>query len=70
MKKTIIISAIALSISFVSVNAKTDNSIIKNYDVEAFFKVNSFCVSMGKSCSSAGKIRVSLFLKTFSLFSK
>ncbi|GGZ82076.1 ankyrin repeat domain-containing protein [Algibacter mikhailovii] len=48
MKKTIIISAIALCISFVSVNAKTDNSTIKNYDVEAFFKVNSFCVSIAK----------------------
>jgi ankyrin repeat protein len=48
MKKTIIISAIALCFSMVSVNAKTASSTIKNYDVEAYFKVNSFCVSIAK----------------------
>jgi len=48
MKKTIIISAIALCFSMVSVNAKTDSPTIKNYDVEAYFKVNSFCVSIAK----------------------
>ena len=48
MKKTIIISAIALCLSMVSVNAKTDSTTIKNYDVEVYFKVNSFCVSIAK----------------------
>jgi len=48
MKKTIIISAIALCFSIVSVNAKSDNPTIKNYDIEASFKVNSFCVSIAK----------------------
>ncbi|GAA4886340.1 hypothetical protein GCM10023311_06670 [Flaviramulus aquimarinus] len=48
MKKTIIISAIALCFSLVSVNATPLNSTVKNYDVEAYFKVNSFCVSIAK----------------------
>ena len=48
MKKTIIISAIALCFSMVSVNATPVNSTVKNYDVEAYFKVNSFCVSIAK----------------------
>lgn len=48
MKKTIIISAIALCFSIVTVNATTVNPTIKNYDVETFFKVNSFCVSIAK----------------------
>ncbi|WP_298554892.1 ankyrin repeat domain-containing protein [uncultured Algibacter sp.] len=47
MKKTIIISAIALCFSIVSVNATPENSTI-NYEVGAFFKVNSFCVSIAK----------------------
>ncbi|WP_298346177.1 ankyrin repeat domain-containing protein [uncultured Algibacter sp.] len=47
MKKTIIISAIALCFSIVSVNA-TPSNITTNYEVEAFFKVNSFCVSIAK----------------------
>ena len=46
--KTIILSVIALCFSIVTVNAKTDNPTIKNYDVEAYFKVNSFCVSIAK----------------------
>lgn len=48
MKKTIIISAIALCFSMVSVNATPVNSTVQNYDVEAYFKVNSFCVSIAK----------------------
>lgn len=48
MKKTIIISAIALCFSLVSVHAKTDHPTIKNYEVEVYFKVNSFCVSIAK----------------------
>lgn len=47
MKKTIIISAIALCFSIVSVNA-TPVNVTSNYEVEAFFKVNSFCVSIAK----------------------
>ena len=47
MKKTIIISAIALCFSIVSVNATPVNQTI-NYEVETFFKVNSFCVSIAK----------------------
>ncbi|KJD35819.1 ankyrin [Tamlana sedimentorum] len=46
MKKTIIISAIALSLGVTSVNA---NSISNDFNVvnyEYFFKVNSFCVSI------------------------
>lgn len=48
MKKTIIISAIALCFSIVTVSATSLNPSIKNYNVEAFFKVNSFCVSIAK----------------------
>ncbi|MDB4273966.1 ankyrin repeat domain-containing protein [Algibacter sp.] len=47
MKKTIIISAIALCFSIVSVQATPLNSTV-NYEVGAFFKVNSFCVSIAK----------------------
>ena len=47
MKKTIIISAIALCFSIVSVNATPVNPAI-NYEVTAYFKVNSFCVSIAK----------------------
>ena len=47
MKKTIIISAIALCFSMVSVNATPVNQTV-NYEVETFFKVNSFCVSIAK----------------------
>ncbi|WP_396601853.1 ankyrin repeat domain-containing protein [Algibacter sp. R77976] len=47
MKKTIIISAIALCFSIVSVNATPVNQSVNN-KVEAFFKVNSFCVSIAK----------------------
>ena len=47
MKKSIIISAIALCFSIVSVNATPLSSTV-NYEVEAFFKVNSFCVSIAK----------------------
>jgi hypothetical protein len=48
MKKSIIISAIALCFSIVTVNATTLNSATKNYTSAAFFKVNSFCVSIAK----------------------
>ena len=47
MKKTIIISAIALCFSIVSVQATPVNSTVI-YEVGAFFKVNSFCVSIAK----------------------
>jgi len=48
MKKTIIISAIALCVSVVTVNATTDISNVDNYNVETVFKVNSFCISIAK----------------------
>lgn len=48
MKKTIIISAIALCFSMVSVNAKTVKSNINSYEAAPYFKVNSFCVSIAK----------------------
>ncbi|WP_370476941.1 ankyrin repeat domain-containing protein [Tamlana flava] len=47
MKKTIIISAIALCFSVAFLNATPEHST-KNYNVEAYFKVNSFCVSIAK----------------------
>ena len=48
MKRTIIISAIALCFSIVTVHAKTDNSNVKNYNLETVIKVNSFCISIAK----------------------
>lgn len=48
MKKTIIISAIALCFSIVSVNATPLTATVKTYETVAFFKVNSFCVSIAK----------------------
>ena len=48
MKKTIIISAIALCFSIVSVNATPLTSTVKTYETETFLKVNSFCVSIAK----------------------
>ncbi|NNC49765.1 MAG: ankyrin repeat domain-containing protein [Flaviramulus sp.] len=48
MKKTIIISAIALCFTMANVNAKTNSNDINSSNVEYFFKVNSFCVSIAK----------------------
>ncbi|WP_034041285.1 ankyrin repeat domain-containing protein [Wocania ichthyoenteri] len=48
MKKTIIISAIALCFSVVSVNAKSINESAKGYSVESVVQVNPFCVSIAK----------------------
>lgn len=48
MKKTIIISAIALCFSMVSVNATPSTTNIETYKTATFFKVNSFCVSIAK----------------------
>ncbi len=50
MKKTIIISAIALCFSVVTVNAKTSVENVKDYSVESVykFKVSPFCVSIAK----------------------
>ena len=48
MKKSIIISAIALCFSVVNVNANPVTENIKTYNYEYFFKVNSFCVSIAK----------------------
>ena len=48
MKKTIIISAIALCFSIANVNAKPITKNIETNNYEYFFKVNSFCVSIAK----------------------
>ncbi len=48
MKKTIIISAIALCFSIVSVNATPVNLKTNSYEAAPYFKVNSFCVSIAK----------------------
>ncbi|KAB1063886.1 ankyrin repeat domain-containing protein [Tamlana haliotis] len=48
MKKTIIISTMALCLSVVSVNASTEPVVLKSNKIEAYFKVNSFCVSIAK----------------------
>ncbi|MEP1488699.1 MAG: ankyrin repeat domain-containing protein [Algibacter sp.] len=48
MKKTIIISAIALCFSIVAVNAKSVNTTFENPNSIAYFKVSSFCVSIAK----------------------
>ncbi|NJX14531.1 ankyrin repeat domain-containing protein [Tamlana crocina] len=47
MKKTVIIPAVALCLSVAFANA-TPNHFEKTYEVEAYFKVNSFCVSIAK----------------------
>ncbi|OEK09064.1 hypothetical protein A8C32_14350 [Flavivirga aquatica] len=48
MKKTIIITAIALCFSILTVNAKPIIENTNTSHVEAVFKVNSFCVSIAK----------------------
>ncbi|SFZ93770.1 Ankyrin repeat-containing protein [Flaviramulus basaltis] len=48
MKKTIIISAIALCFSIANVNATPITEKIETNTYEYFFKVNSFCVSIAK----------------------
>ncbi len=48
MKKSIIITAIALCFSIVTANAKTTTESISTTHAEFVFKVNSFCVSIAK----------------------
>lgn len=48
MKKTFIISAMALCFAVVTVNAKSSNSNFENYTTTAVFKVSPFCVSIAK----------------------
>ncbi|WP_303317094.1 ankyrin repeat domain-containing protein [Flavivirga abyssicola] len=48
MKKSVIITAIALCFSIVTVNAKTITENTNTTNVEFVFKVNSFCVSIAK----------------------
>lgn len=48
MKKTIILSAMAMCLSFVSVDATNETPTTDFNTVEAYFKVNSFCVSIAK----------------------
>lgn len=47
MKKTFIITAMALCFSVVSINAKTTN-LTTDYTTTAAFKVSPFCVSIAK----------------------
>jgi uncharacterized protein len=47
MKKTIIISAISLCLSILTVNAKPLNSSL-NYETVVVFKVSPFCASIAK----------------------
>ena len=48
MKKTIIISAMALCLTFVAANAKTTSQKVTNFTVEVVFKVSPFCISIAK----------------------
>lgn len=48
MKKTIIITAVALCFSIVAVNAESLTTNATSTTVETVFKVNSFCVSIAK----------------------
>ena len=48
MKKTIIISAMALCFTFVTAYAKTSKQQVAHYSVESVFKVSPFCVSIAK----------------------
>lgn len=48
MKKTIIISAIALCFSIVNVNANPSNKMLKTTTVTSVIKVSPFCVSIAK----------------------
>jgi ankyrin repeat protein len=48
MKKSIIISAIALCASLVSVHATQTQFIIENQKTDVAIKVNSFCISIAK----------------------
>ncbi len=48
MKKSIIISAVALCFAVVNVNANPVSENVKKHAVEAVLKVNPFCVSIAK----------------------
>lgn len=48
MRKTIIITALALCFSLVNANAKTTNYSTNQHTAVAFFKVSPFCVSIAK----------------------
>ncbi len=48
MKKSIIISAIVLGFSLVSVNAKSIVPVVNQNNIETVFNVNSFCISIVK----------------------
>ena len=48
MKKTFIITALALCFSIVTVNAKSLDTPVTNYETTAYFKVSPFCVSIAK----------------------
>ncbi len=48
MKKTIIISAIALCFSVVTVSAKPHSNVLGDYTTVSVFKVSPFCVSIAK----------------------
>lgn len=48
MKKSVIITAIALCFTIVTANANTNTEDFTSTNVEYVFKVNSFCVSIAK----------------------
>ena len=61
MKKTFIISALALCCSFATVNANTsDNSLNKSTTTVVAYKVNPFCVSIAKGDIDTVKKLISL----------
>ena len=48
MKKTIIISSVALCLSFLTINAKSAITNSDIYSIESVIKVNPFCISIAK----------------------
>lgn len=60
MKKTIIVSALALCFSIATVNAKTSEISNTNFETTVAFKVNPFCVSIAKGDIETVKKLISL----------
>ncbi len=48
MKKSIIITAIALCFSITALNAKTDVNLLNNSEIEFVTKINPFCMAIVK----------------------
>ncbi|WP_194765765.1 ankyrin repeat domain-containing protein [Tamlana sp. I1] len=58
MKKSIIISTMALCLSVGSIYATPEHLTFKDYKIEAIYKVNSFCVSIAKGDFETVKILI------------